>query len=309
MPVTADAASTPAAEIDIDVALVRNLLVRQQPGLCAETIRIMESGWDNVMVRVGDNLAMRLPRRAVAEPLLLNEQKWLPLLAPKLPVAIPVPIYSGTAQEHYPFAWSLQKWLPGHAADLAPPDENETGVLAGFLTALHRLPVPKNAPANAVRDCPLSAKQSDISKRMRALADTPLVTRRIEAAWRTAIAEPADLKTCWVAGDIHARNVLTQAGKISAFIDWGDMCVGDPASDLASIWALFGDADARLRAIHTYGMSDSLIIRAVGWAIFYGVLLAETGRHDTPRHYLMGCDTLQRIDHDLQRGLKRLFPA
>ncbi len=101
---------------------------------------------------------------------------------------------------------------------------------------------------------------------------------------------------------MHARNVLVSKGKITAFIDWGDMCAGDPASDLACIWALFDNASARLEMAKEYGMSESLLIRAMGWAIFYGVLLTETGMHDTPRHYAMGMQTLQRINADLTHG-------
>jgi aminoglycoside phosphotransferase (APT) family kinase protein len=306
---TADAPSTPAAEIEIDEALIRSLLADQQPHLAQHAIQIMEAGWDNVMARVGDDLAVRLPRRVLAEPLLINEQKWLPFLAPQLPIAIPVTLYCGTPTLAYPFAWSLLKWLPGQAADLAPPASDQAQVLSNFLKVLHGLPVPDSAPENAVRDCALSAKAKGISAWMLSLSDEPLVNHAIKSAWLTAMAQPAALKSCWVAGDIHARNVLTLDGKISAFIDWGDMCIGDPASDLASIWALFAEPKARIEVISTYGMSDSLIIRALGWAIFYGVLLAETGRKDTPRHYKMGRDTLARIDHDLQTDLKHLFPA
>jgi aminoglycoside phosphotransferase (APT) family kinase protein len=306
---TADAPSTPAAEIEIDATLIRSLLADQQPHLAQQTIQIMEAGWDNFMVRVGEHLAIRLPRRSAAEPLLKGEQKWLPFLAPKLPLAIPVPLYCGTPALDYPFAWSLLKWLPGQAADLAPPDSDQARVLVNFLTILHNIPIPDGAPENAVRDCALSVKDSDIAVRILALSDEPLVSDAIKMAWQTAMAQPAALKTCWVAGDIHARNVLTLDGKICAFIDWGDMCIGDPASDLASIWALFAEPEARRNVIREYGMSDSLVIRALGWAIFYGVLLAETGRKDTPRHYKMGRDTLARIDHDLQAELKHLFLA
>jgi aminoglycoside phosphotransferase (APT) family kinase protein len=306
---TADAPSTPAAEIEIDVALIREILADQQPHLAHETIQIMEAGWDNVMVRVGDDLAVRLPRRVLSEPLLKSEQKWLPFLAPKLPVAIPVPLYCGTPTPAYPFAWSLLKWLPGQAADLAPPASDQAQVLSNFLKVLHGLPVPDGAPENAVRNCALSAKGDDIATRIRSLSDQPWVSEAIKSAWQRAMAQPPKLKSCWMAGDIHARNVLTLDGRISAFIDWGDMCIGDPASDLASIWALFAEPKARVTVIREYDMSDSLIIRALGWAIFYGVLLAETGRKDTPRHYKMGHDTLARIDHDLQTELKHLFPA
>ncbi len=306
---TANTPSTPAAEVTIDEALIHRVLADQLPHLAHMDIQIIEAGWDNVMARVGPDLAVRLPRRALAEPLLMNEQTWLPYLAPKLPVAIPVPLFCGTPNPVYPFAWSLLKWLPGQAADLAPPDSDQAEILSDFLKILHTLPVPEGAPENAVRDCALSAKDGDISARMLALSDEPLISDAIKAAWQSAMAQPASLKSCWVAGDIHARNVLTLDGKIGAFIDWGDMCIGDPASDLASIWALFADSEARLAVTRNYNMSDSLIIRALGWAIFYGVLLAETGRKDTPRHYKMGCDTLKRIEEDLRGNLKHLFLA
>ena len=245
---TADAHGTPAAEIHIDASLIRALLTAQLPHLAQHKIQIIEAGWDNVMARVGGDLAVRLPRRAAAEPLLKSEQKWLPLLAPQLPVAIPVPLFCGLPSAVYPFAWSLQNWLPGQAADLAPPSDDQTTVLCNFLKALHHLPIPSDAPENSVRDCALSAKGPDIASRMASLSDDALVTGAIKRAWQIAMAEPAALKSCWVAGDIHARNVLTRDGQISAFIDWGDMCIGDPASDLASIWALFAAPDEIGRA-------------------------------------------------------------
>ena len=305
---TADAASTPPAEIDIDEALIRNLLREQYPQFADLLVRIMEAGWDNVMVRLGDDLALRLPRRAAAEPLILNEQQWLPILAAHLPLDIPVPLHCGIPQAGYPFHWSILKWIGGEAADLAPPDDSEAKNLAHFLRQLHALPLPENPPANSVRDCPLSARQSNTEKRMENLADTGFVTPRIFDAWQRAVAAPLAQKRNWISGDIHARNVLTRNGKLTAFIDWGDMCAGDAATDLASIWALLDGAQARATAINHYGMDDDLLTRSVGWAISFGVILAETGRKDTPRHFVMGRKTLARIDHDLKNSaLAKLF--
>jgi aminoglycoside phosphotransferase (APT) family kinase protein len=304
---TADAAGTPTAEIIVDVDLVRRLLTRQHPQLAHLSITIMESGWDNVILRLGDDLALRLPRRAAAEPLILKEQKWLLMLAQHLPLPIPVPLHLGVPDESYPFHWSVLKWQDGEAADLAPPHEDQAAVAAEFLTALHKIPLPDNAPTNPVRDCPLSGKQTDVEKRMKVLLKNPqtaaLLTPQIHSLWQSALKSPPALKSCWVAGDIHARNVLTCNGKISAFIDWGDMCAGDPASDLACIWALFENAAARKEFIAVYGMDDGLVTRAMGWAIFFGVLLTETGMKDTPRHYKMGMATLRRVDADLRGGI------
>ena len=305
---TADAPSTPPAEIDIDASLIRKLLSEQYPQFADMPVQIMEAGWDNVMVRLGDDLALRLPRRAAAEPLILNEQQWLPILAPHLPLDIPVPLHCGIPQAGYPFHWSILKWIEGEAADIAPPDDSEAASLANFLRQLHKLPLPENPPANSVRGCPLSARQRDTERRMQNLADTGFITSGIFAAWQRAVAAPLAPSRNWIAGDIHARNVLTRRGKIAAFIDWGDMCAGDAATDLASIWALLDGAEARKAAIEHYGMDDDLLTRSVGWAISFGVILAETGRSDTPRHFAMGQKTLARIDNDLKIGaLAKLF--
>jgi len=229
-----DTSHTPPAEIEITSSLVLSLLTQQHPDLAHLSIQIMESGWDNVMVRIGEDLALRLPRRAVANSLILNEQKWLPFLGPKLPVPVPVPIRIGEPQNDYPFYWSVQKWLPGNAADQSPPKPAEAIILSAFLKQLHAIELPDGYPKNAFRDCALSEKRADIERRMIWLKDQAhLISPIIMDIWNTALSK------CWIAGDIHARNVLVDDGKITAFIDWGDMCGGDPATDLSAIWALF----------------------------------------------------------------------
>ena len=290
---------TPDADIEITPKLVRRLLESQFPDVATLPIQILDSGWDNVMARLGDKLAVRLPRRQAAEPLILKEQKWLAKLAPLLPVSVPNPIWTGHPEPFYPFHWSVLEWLPGQAADLSWPDAGEAEVLAVFLKALHAIPLPPRPPENAQRDRPLTAKQSDIEKRMLSLdRKTNWVTDAVKRAWQNALEVENDLPKCWIAGDIHARNVLVENGKITAFIDWGDMCAGDPATDLSSIWALMDDQKARRRVQNIYGMSDATLARAKGWAVFYGVILADTGLKDTPRHAAMGKAILERIHED-----------
>ena len=45
-------------------------------------------------------------------------------------------------------------------------------------------------------------------------------------------------------------------------------------------------------------MAAATIARAKGWAVFYGVILLETGLRDTPRHAKMGADLLRRLTED-----------
>ena len=55
----------------------------------------MDSGWDNAMFRLGEQLAVRLPRRIAVAKLIDHEQRWLPQLAPLLPIAVPAPVRAG----------------------------------------------------------------------------------------------------------------------------------------------------------------------------------------------------------------------
>ncbi|GGR84487.1 hypothetical protein GCM10010284_17070 [Streptomyces rubiginosohelvolus] len=54
--------SDTAAEIEITADLVRDLLREQHPDLAELAVREVEGGWDNQQWRLGDELAVRMPR-------------------------------------------------------------------------------------------------------------------------------------------------------------------------------------------------------------------------------------------------------
>lgn len=76
----------PAADLEISPGLVRDLLAAQHPDLVALPVAFFANGWDNALFRVGDRLVARLPRRALGAEIIRNEQRWLPRLAPALPI-------------------------------------------------------------------------------------------------------------------------------------------------------------------------------------------------------------------------------
>ena len=51
----------PNADVEIDVELLRGLLREQHPDLSALPLRPAGTGWDNVVYRLGEGLALRLP--------------------------------------------------------------------------------------------------------------------------------------------------------------------------------------------------------------------------------------------------------
>jgi aminoglycoside phosphotransferase (APT) family kinase protein len=287
---------TPQAEVEIDAALVHALLKQQHPDLASLPCVPIDSGWDNVLVRLGDGLCLRFPRRAVAAALIEHEQRWLPPLAKALPLPIPVPLRTGVPGCGYPWRWSVVPWIDGTASDLCWPHASEATQLGEFLRALH-VPAPAEAPSNPVRGVPLKWRAPTIEGRMRRLETrSPLINAQLWRIWRAALAAPVDVDPTWIHGDLHARNILVKDGSLAAVIDWGDVAAGDRATDLAAIWMLFSDRSARQLALRACGsVTDTTCLRAKGWAIGFGVTLLETGLADNPRHAAMGERTLQHI--------------
>lgn len=291
---------SPAAEVHIDEPLIRKLLADQFEELAALPLGFVEEGYDNATWRLGNELAVRIPRRSIAGQFIRSEQLWLGQLAPALPLPVSAPLHIGVPTSYYPWPWSIVPWFDGEPADLSPPSADTAIPLANFIDALHK-PAPADAPYNEFRAVPLSEREPFLTERFERLqARTNYITPGLEAAWRSAVEAPIDIAPTWIHGDLHARNVLTKDGALAAVIDWGDLTSGDRATDLASIWMLLDNPKARTVAIKTVGpLTDATWQRAKGWAISFGVLLLDSGLVDNERHAEMGRRTLARILEDL----------
>jgi len=290
------ARATPKAEVAIDAGLVKTLLQAQHPDLAHHIIEPCGSGWDNALFRLGEKLCVRLPRREAAAVLLANEQRWLPALAERLPLPIPSPIRIGHAGANYPWSWSVLPWLPGVTADQSNLLPDQGIALARFLKALH-LAAPAQAPRNPYRGVPLAQRAAAVEERMERLGRTAqFVGASVRSIWRNALAAPIDVEDTWIHGDLHARNVLVQDHRLSAIIDWGDLCTGDCAADLAAIWMWLPNGESRATAMTEYGGSTATWQRARGWAVLFGVVLLETGLADNPPHAAMGELTLRNLN-------------
>lgn len=287
---------TPAAEVDINERLVRRLLREQRADLADQTITLVDVGWDNATYRLGENLAVRLPRRRLAVALIENEQRWLPVLAERLPLPVPLPVWIGPPGADYPWPWGIVRWLHGRTADLAPPAATEPDAFAGFLRALHQ-PAPPEAPHNEFRGVPLRRRAWRVAERLTRLRRARDISSDVLEIWDEALAAPDAIESRWIHGDLHARNILTSEGRICGVIDWGDVTAGDVATDLASIWSLFEDPAARAACLSSYGPSPSELARARGWAVSFAAALLDTGRVDHPQHAAMGEAIFRRLQH------------
>lgn len=288
----------PQAEVDIDARLVRRLLHDQHPDLAALSITGLADGWDNVMFRLGEALTVRMPRREVAARLLVNEQTWLPLIEPRLPIAISARVRIGEPTDDYPWHWSVLPWFDGVPADQSPPGSDQADAFAEFLLRLHEL-APADAPENPVRGIPLANRADSVEERLSRLrARTDQIKSEIEAVWQRGLSAPIAEEGRWLHGDLHSQNVLVHEGHIRAIVDWGDLTSGDVATDLAATWMLFPDRVARQKVLEIYSPDQHTLDRAKGWAVLFAAVLLDSGLINSPRHALMGKDTFERLGAD-----------
>jgi aminoglycoside phosphotransferase (APT) family kinase protein len=291
---------TPPSEVDTSPAVARQLLAEQHPDLAELPIVPAASGWDNTTHRLGDEFALRLPRRALAAPLLAHEQRWLPELAPRLPLPVPAPVRVGHPARDFPFAWSVVPWFAGDTAEVAGVPAGAATALGRFLAALH-LPAPAEAPANPARGVPLAERSSAIADRLAQVDASGLVdVVPLRVAVAQALAAPPAEARVWLHGDLHPRNLLVAEGRIAAVLDWGDVTAGDPATDLALAWMLFDAPERRTLLAARGGVDAALRACARGWAVLFGAMLLSVGVADRDDGFTsVGRRTLERVAADV----------
>ncbi|MFC5150457.1 aminoglycoside phosphotransferase family protein [Streptomyces amakusaensis] len=278
-------------ETGITAELIRDLLRDQHPDLADHPVKLGARGWDNQLWRLGDELAVRLPwATEAADALLRKEHTWVPVLAPRLPLPIPVPQRLGEPSERFPRPWIVTTWVPGEPADREPVTRGTEAAeaLAAFLTALHR-PAPAEAPAGRDRGGPLAWYADWCGRQLASAVERGLIQdpEGVRAVWEDALAAPdREGPAVWLHGDLHPANVLTGDGTLRGVIDFGDLCAGDPACDLAAAWSLLPDGAAdRFFEVYEPAADDATARRARGWAVLRalgGLLIGDAGDHGRP---------------------------
>jgi len=231
-------------ELDIDAALVRRLLAAQFPQWAGLTIEpVASAGTDNALFRLGKEMAVRLPRIHWAIKDVEKNHRWLPRIAPFLPLAIPVPLGKGKPGAGYPWQWSVFRWLEGESAtpeNIIDPCQAATD-LAQFIAALQQIDTaggPTAAEAN-VRGMPLAERDMDTRNAIAALQGM-IDTEAAIKLWEEALQVPEwEHQPVWFHGDMLPGNLLVEHGRLSAVIDFGGLAVGDPSCDLMIAWGLF----------------------------------------------------------------------
>lgn len=269
--------------------LVRRLLHDQATDIAHLPIRPSPaSGSSNWVFRVGETLAIRMPRSSDYVVDLENEVTWLPHLAPGLPAAVPEIVVAGQPSDAFPRPWSVVSWLPGELP-LALGESRQLLLaesLGEFLQSLHDIDVTGVAPGPERWGyrCGEPVTDSIDSWTEQAAAElTDLFEpTSIRTAWqRLRDVPPASEAPCWVHTDMSEENVLVhEDGQLAGVIDFGGIGVADRSIDLLYAWSIF-DAPAREAFRLASRVDDATWTRARAWAFVGPGLLTITDYRDT----------------------------
>lgn len=252
------------AEHEVDVALAERLVRRQFPHLPVDRVEHLASGWDNTVLLVDGTWVFRFPRRQVALERQHRELAVLPVLAPRLPLPVPLPELLGRPDDGYPWPFTGARLVSGTelARSGLPDDARRAAARAvgSFLRVLHSCPAPVPLPhdpgarGDSVRRAELAVAWLDELAGAGVRVPADAVRALLDEGGRLP---PPTAPPVLVHGDLHVRHLLVdQHGRASGVIDWGDVCVADAAVDLSLAWAAF-TGDARRAFLDAYGPVDA----------------------------------------------------
>ena len=276
-----------AGKFDVDAALVGRLVAGQFPQWADLPVTpVADDGWDNWTFRLGDRMKVRLPSASGYAEQAEKEARWLPRLAPHLPLPIPVPLGLGAPGAGYPWHWSVLEWIAGAPATprLVPDRVAFARDVAGFLTALQAIDAAGGLPPgrhNFMRGGDVVAVYGAEARR-----SVDVVAGQIDAAGAHAVLDAAQAAPfaglpVWVHGDVAVGNLLVRDGRLAAVIDFGCLAAGDPACDLVIAW-LFLEGESRAAFRAAVDADAGTWARARAWALWKAALVLANGSPTNP---------------------------
>jgi len=252
------------------------LVDEQHPDLAELPLGRRYDGWDMAVFRLGDELAVRLPRTADAVESLEAEARWLGLLSEGWTFPFPRVLRRGAPGHGYPWPWSIISWLPGTMASQRPLSAS-AGVELGRALAQVHAPAPADAPFNEEQSIELPEREPWVRGALDPLAGVAGPDGRecdvtaSAAVWEVALAAEPPRELVWSHADLHGFNVISNDGQLGGIIDWADIAACDRAVDLGFLYLLLPasgiDAAWREYGKATRALDDAVAARARGVAV------------------------------------------
>ncbi|MDR0269358.1 phosphotransferase [Paenibacillus sp.] len=279
------------AEWEVSEETASQLIYSQFPQLSSKRIQRLGHGWDNTVYIVGNEYVFRFPRRKVAVDLLKMEGSILPMLADHITIPYSKPLFFGESSNDYPSSFLGYTYLPGIFPIGLTDAQRSLSVteLGQFLKNLHAFPlqvalengVPKDH-RNLIDIASRKEKMLNFLSDLKAHIPYDDYIQIAEYLQQLNV-ERVHPKDVFLHGDLHFKNMLVnEAGQISGIIDWGDMNVGHPASDLNIAYSFFppGVRDAFFKAYGEVDEETKMLARLIAVYIPMLILLQAISDKD-----------------------------
>lgn len=263
--------------MNINTALAQALINEQFPHCADKKITpVLPGGWDNRTFRLGDDMLIRLPSGAAYADKVAKEQHWLPLLAQSLKLEIPAPVAMGKPSELYPWPWSVYRWIEGKTvAEERDIDKNAFAQdIASFLLDLQSIDAsegPLGSEHSFYRGASLAVYDEQTQEALALLKDK-IDAQKAKQVWASALKTEWQKPPVWVHGDVSIGNLIMNEGRLSAVIDFGGLCTGDPACDLAIAWTYLDEESRSIFKSHL-NIDEGTWIRGAAWALWKALIL------------------------------------
>lgn len=267
-------------EVVTDVSLVDELIRTQFPRWHGLPItQVAHGGTDHAIYRLGDELAVRLPRIDWAKHQVERDAVTLPKVAGRLPVAVPEPLELGEPTENYPYRWSVVRWLSGDIATIDEVGDDTAVRLAELVQALQKIDADGEPWTTYRGRLDLARDDEAVRRAIAELGGDP----RLTAVWEEALSAPQWAEPGrWLHADLHQGNLLFVNGVLTGVIDWGAAGVGDPAGDLMTAWLFLDERGRRAFRRELSEFDDATWARARGWALELAVIALPYYRDTNP---------------------------
>lgn len=285
----------------VRTAVVRRLLDDQQPRWRDLPLRPVASGGTvNAVLRLGDDLAVRLPLRgddvdAVRRDL-EAEARAAAELAAASPVPAPEPVVIGRPGVGCPLPWSVQTWVAGHDATVEDPARSTAFAqdLAGVVRALRSVDTGGRGFTGEGRGGHLPDHDEWVAHCLTRSAAHDLDVASLGALWADLRSLPRSGPDVMSHGDLMPGNVLVADGRLVGLLDTGGFAAADPALDLVAAWHLL-DPGPRAVLRESLACTDQEWARGRAWALQQALGLVWYYATSNPPLSLIGRRTLDRV--------------
>ncbi len=276
--------NTFSADIEVNEVIINNVL-NEQFGLRPNTIKLLSEGFDNAVYLINNHLVFRFPRRARSVDLILREVNLLPKLEKLLSVKIPKPIFLSIGGESFKYPFYGYEHLPGNAGSQLSLSKSEhrafAYVLGDFLKQVHNLDPSIIAHDPTFDRTDFARLLLIFQSHFEAMQDAYDLNKyddKIEKIIQLACDSRAtSFPRVVVHGDLYHRHLIFNNNKLTAVIDWGEICLSTVAVDLILLWQ-FLPKEAHEDFFSAYGdVPQSMLHYARFLALFYAVALLRVG--------------------------------